>query len=65
MIIADGHDHPWQEGMTVADLLNSIDDSGYCAVVRLNDRYVSMPNFETTLIPFPTTQLLLPMIAGG
>ncbi len=65
MIIADGNDHPWREGMTVADFLNKIDSSGHCAVVRLNDRYVSRPNFKTTLVPDHAEIFLLPMIAGG
>ena len=65
MITVDGHDHAWWKGMTVADLLSKIDNSGHCAVVRLNDRYVSRPNFETTPVPDQSEVLLLPMIAGG
>ena len=65
MITVDGHDYDWWKGMTVAALLTQIDNSGYCAVVRLNDRYVSRPNFETTLIPDHAEIFLLPMIAGG
>ena len=65
MIIVDGHDYPWQQGMTVADLLNKIDNSGHCAVVRLNDRYVSRPHFETTPVPDNSSVFLLPMVAGG
>ncbi len=65
MIIVDGHDYSWQEGMTVADFLNKIDNSGHCAVVRLNDRYVSLPHFETTLVPDHSEVFLLPMVAGG
>ena len=51
--------------MTVADLLNKIDNSGHCAVVRLNDRYVSRPHFETTPVPDNSSVFLLPMVAGG
>ena len=65
MIIVDGRDHPWHEGMTVADLLNKINNSGHCAVVRLNDRHVSLPHFETVLVPDRSEVFLLPMISGG
>ena len=65
MITVNGHDYAWWKGMTVAELINKLDNSGHCAVVRLNDRYVSLPNFETTLVPDQSKVFLLPMIAGG
>ena len=65
MLRVDGRDYPWREGMTLADLLRTVDRSGHCAVVRLNDRYVCRPNFEKTLIPDRAEVRLLPMIAGG
>ncbi len=40
----------WREGMTVADLLKILSDSDHCAVVRINDKHVSRPFFEKTLI---------------
>ncbi|OQY08334.1 MAG: hypothetical protein B6I22_00915 [Desulfobacteraceae bacterium 4572_123] len=65
MIIVDGRDYPWREGMTVAELINKIDGRGHCAVVRLNDRTISRPHFESTLVPDHAKIFLLPMIAGG
>ena len=55
----------WHEGMTITDLLNQIDDSHTYAVVRINDRYVSQPNFDKTTIPDNSEVFLIPMIAGG
>ena len=51
--------------MTVADLLKNLNDSHYYAVVRINDKHVSRPYFEKTLIPDNAEVYLLPMIAGG
>ena len=56
---------PWHKGMTIATLLAEIGDSSFCAVVRLNGKLVSRPNFETTLVPDNAEVILLPMIAGG
>ncbi|UCE56617.1 MAG: sulfur carrier protein ThiS [Desulfobacterales bacterium] len=65
MITVSGSNFPWREGMTVADLLKEIDDSQPCAVVRINDTYVSQMNFENTVIPDDSEVFLIPMIAGG
>jgi len=65
MIRVNGKQHSWREGMTVADLLDELDDSYQYAVVRINDKPVSKPNFEKTLIPDDADVFLLPMVAGG
>ena len=65
MITVSGQDFPWREGMTVADLLQEIDDAHPYAVVRINDRYVSRPHFDKTTVPDGSTVFLIPMIAGG
>ena len=65
MISVNGEERAWQEGMTVADLLKDIDDSHHYSVVRINNRHVSSPNFEKTMIPDNAEIFLLPMIAGG
>jgi sulfur carrier protein ThiS len=51
--------------MTVADLFRDIDDSNHYAVVRINDKHVSRPNFEKTQIPENSEVFLIPLIAGG
>lgn len=65
MITVDGKKMVWQEGMCVADLLQKIDAKHPYAVVKLNGRYISMPNFKTTPIPDQSEIYLIPMIAGG
>ena len=65
MIRVAGKQQPWHDGMTVSDLLKQIDDSHPYAVVRINEQYVSRPNFEQTIIPDDADVFLIPMIAGG
>ena len=65
MITVSEKSFPWREGMTVADLLKQIGDSHPYAVVRINDSYVTRPNFEKTIIPDNSEVFLIPMIAGG
>jgi thiamine biosynthesis protein ThiS len=65
MIQVAGKQHPWHDGMTVLELLNELNDPHPYAVVRINERYVSRPNFEQTIIPDDAEVFLIPMIAGG
>lgn len=65
MISVDGKNFPWQEGMTVADLIRKLEDQYPYVVIRLNNKYISKPNFEKTLIADNAIVHLIPMIAGG
>jgi thiamine biosynthesis protein ThiS len=65
MIRVRGKEYPWREGMTVADLLKELNDPYSYAVVRIDGRVVSRPNFEKTAIPDGAEVFLIPMIAGG
>jgi sulfur carrier protein len=65
MIRVAGGEHPWREGMTVAELLAERGDAHDYPVVRINDHYVSRPNFAATTIPDESEVFLIPMIAGG
>jgi thiamine biosynthesis protein ThiS len=61
-----GKERTWREGMTVADVLKELGgESAACPVVRVNDQYVSRPNFEQARIPDNAQIFLIPMIAGG
>ena len=51
--------------MTIVDLLGEMEDSNSYAVVRVDDRYVSRPDFDKTVIPDDAEVLLIPMISGG
>jgi thiamine biosynthesis protein ThiS len=55
----------WKKGMTVSELLQEIDDTHQYAVIRVNDQYVSRPNFDSYMIPDRAEIYLIPMIAGG
>jgi len=55
----------WHEGMTITDLLQAIDDHHPYAVVRINNRYVSRPDFDRITIPDGSQIFLISMIAGG
>ena len=65
MITVAGQTIDWQEGMTISDMLDIIDDPHPYAVVRINQTYVSRPNFGTTTIPDGAEVYLIPMVAGG
>ncbi len=55
----------WREGMTISDLLEELGDPHPYAVVRINQTYVSRPNFDHTTIPDDAEVFFIPMIAGG
>jgi len=65
MIRVNGKKHPWREGMTIEDLLKELDNSHHYVVIRINNKHVSKPHFDKTLIPDDAEVFLLPMIAGG
>jgi thiamine biosynthesis protein ThiS len=65
MIKVADHTIAWHEGMTVSDLLSEINDPYPYAVVRINETYVSRPNFDGTTIPDEAEVYLIPMVAGG
>lgn len=56
---------PWQKGMTISEFLaKNCGDREY-AVIKINGKYVSKPNFDTFEIPDDAEIFLIPMIAGG
>ncbi len=65
MIQVAGKQITWREGMTVSDLLEEIKDPHPYAVVRINEQYVTRPNFGHTFVPDDVEVFLIPMIAGG
>ena len=65
MIKVNGKKHSWYEGMTIKDLLNNFNKSHLYAVVRINDKHISRPYFEKTLVPDNAEVFLIPMVAGG
>jgi thiamine biosynthesis protein ThiS len=65
MIKVADHTIDWHEGMTVSELLGEINDPYPYAVVRINETYVSRPNFDRATIPDEAEVYLIPMVAGG
>ena len=65
MIKVADHTIDWHEGMTISDLLIAINDPHPYAVVRIDQTYISRPNFEKTTIPDNAEVFLIPMVAGG
>ena len=65
MITVNGKKITWREGMTVAELLNDLNDSYTYILVRINDKQVSRPAFDKALIPDNSNIFLVPMVAGG
>lgn len=65
MIIVGDKKLSWRKGMTVADLLKDLTDSHHYAVIRINGKHVSRPNFKKILIPDNSEIFLIPLISGG
>jgi thiamine biosynthesis protein ThiS len=65
MIRVNGKKQLWYEGMTIKDLLDDLEDSHHYAVIRINDKHVSRPYFEKTLISDNSEVFLISLIAGG
>ena len=65
MIKVADHTIDWHEGMTGSELLGEINAPYPYAVVRINETYVSRPNFDRATIPDEAEVYLIPMVAGG
>ena len=65
MIKVADHTIDWHEGMTISDLLIAINDPHPYAVVRIDQTYISRPNFDKTTVPDKAEVYLIPMVAGG
>jgi thiamine biosynthesis protein ThiS len=65
MILVGDKEMIWQPGMTLAQVMESLEEGQLYAVVRLNGKVVSRPAFDNTQVPDGAEILLLPLIAGG
>ncbi len=65
MIEVDENKMQWSEEMTIASILEQVEDAKFCSVVRLNGRLVSSPKFSETRVPDNSILQLLPLVAGG
>ena len=65
MITVNGKNTPWYQGLTISEMLINLKDPYPYAVVRINGRHVSRPDFESYQIPDESEVYLMPLIAGG
>ncbi|MCP3872837.1 MAG: sulfur carrier protein ThiS [Desulfobacteraceae bacterium] len=65
MIEVDEKQIEWSENMTIASLLETLDNSEFCSVVRINGKLFSSPLFAETMISDNSKIQLLPLVAGG
>ena len=65
MVYLGDKEMPWKEGLTVAALLEGLEDGHIYAVVKLDGRLVSRPHFNTTPVADGARVTPIPMIAGG
>ncbi|MDM8543447.1 MoaD/ThiS family protein [Desulfococcaceae bacterium HSG9] len=55
----------WKEGLTIAQVLTALDHDYEYAVVRINGKLISKPNFKNTPVTDNSEIIPIPMIAGG
>ncbi|MCP4023497.1 MAG: sulfur carrier protein ThiS [Desulfobacteraceae bacterium] len=65
MIKVDEKNIAWSSDMTIATLLEQMEDVEFCSVIRLNGKLVSSPKFKEVKIPDNSNIQLLPLVAGG
>lgn len=65
MITIDGKQVPWRQGTTIGRLLDEMENTRFCVVVRLNGKLISRPFFEKVMVPDNAELILIPMVAGG
>ena len=65
MIRVREKDFLWREGMSVSDLLKDLGDPYPYPVVRIDQKTVTRPYFDETLIPDGSEVFLISTIAGG
>lgn len=65
MITVNGKITPWHQGLTISEMLSFLKDPYPYAVVRINGKHVSRPDFESYQIPDESEVYLMPLIAGG
>jgi thiamine biosynthesis protein ThiS len=61
----NGKEHAWQEGMTVQDLLDSLNPEKTPVVVKVGRNTVSRKDFATFAVPDRAEIYFLFLIAGG
>jgi sulfur carrier protein len=55
----------WQEGMTISDLLESLNYTYHQIIVKVNGQLVPRDSYETYLVPDGADVKAIHLIAGG
>jgi len=56
---------PWREEMTVTALIRTLGETYDYPAVRINNKIISKPFFDQTVIPDGARVFLIPLVAGG
>ena len=64
-LIVNGESEPWDEGMTVKDLLDRLNPDKVPVVVRVGPNTVSRKDFARFAIPDGSEIYFIFMVAGG
>ena len=65
MITIDDQQIQWHQGLTLSEALAAIPDGHTCAVVRMNGRLISRPDFSSSEVPDQAVIEQIPLVAGG
>lgn len=65
MITVNGKEFPWEEGMTVASLLELKKYVYPRIIVRINEQFIKDENFQTTVIHDGDDVKCIHLMAGG
>lgn len=64
-ITVNGHQLPWREGMTVRDVLTSMNYTFRMLVIRIDGQLVNKADWETTEVPAGADVSVFHLISGG
>lgn len=64
-VTINGHQRPWQEGMTVQDALKIMNYSFRMLVVKINGQLVLRKDYATATIPEAADVRVIHLISGG
>jgi thiamine biosynthesis protein ThiS len=65
MIIVDGKQITWHQGMTLDQVIAGLEENQIFPVVRLNGKPISRPHFSGTSVADGDVIEPIPLIAGG
>ena len=65
MIQVDDKQIPWRKEMTVTMLIEVLGETYGYPAVRINNKIVSRPRFDQTMVPDGAKVFLMPLVPGG